>query len=322
LRYSLTAARKREAAGAHTSIVVVWVSLGGDLAIAATKFGCYLFTGATAMLTEAIHSLVDASDQVLLLIGQKRSSRAPDDSHPFGYGMEIYFWSFIVALMVFLAGGAVSVWEGAEKLFHPVAIDHPVVNIVVLAVSAVFEGIAFRVAYREYRRLVERPVVRGRKVGLWRFLVVSKDPNLYTNLIGNAAGLGGLAIAAAGTVAAGWLGIVWADGAASIGIGLLLVWVALFIANETRSLIAGEAAAPVIVDAMRQAMNNSQSESEVLKVASLHLGPQSILVALTVRFKEGLAGADVVRAADDLIARAKAADARVSDVYIRPATAG
>lgn len=291
---------------------MVLAALAGNLAIAVTKFAAWFFTRSTAMLTEAIHSLVDTGDQLLLLVGQKRSARPRDASHPFGYGMEIYFWSFIVALMIFTLGGAVSIWEGVDKLLHPAEISRPWINLVVLGISAVFEGTSFAVAYREYRRMV-----RGRDVRFFTFLRLSKDPNLFATLLEDGAALTGLALAALGVVGAGWLHQAWADGAASVAIGVLLMAVAGFMANETRSLIAGEAAAPAIVEAACRALVDPRI-TDILEVSSLHLGPRSILVAVTVRFREGMSGDEIRQAADEMVDRVRGADARICDVFLRP----
>jgi cation diffusion facilitator family transporter len=291
---------------------VVLTALAGNLAIALIKFAAFFFTRSTAMLTEAIHSVVDTGDQLLLLVGQKRGARPPDASHPFGYGMETYFWSFIVALMIFVVGGALSIWEGAEKLLHPADMGRPWVNLVVLAASAVFEGASFSVAYREFRKMVQ-----GRDVRIWRFVQLSKDPNLFATLLEDGAALVGLGLAALGVLGAGYLHLPWADGAASVGIGLLLVAVAGVMANETRSLIAGEAAAPLIVDAARMALEDPRVSS-IVEVASLHLGPRSILVAVTLRFRSGLSGDEVQQAADELVRRVRAADPRIGGVFLRP----
>src|SRR5262249_12961400 len=156
--------------------------------------------------------------------------------HPFGYGMEVYFWAFVVALMIFLVGGAVSIWQGWARLSHHEPIERPWISLAVLAVSALFEGSSFSVAYRAFRR-----TVHGRRVRLYRFLKASKDPSLFATLMEDGAAVTGLAVAALGVIAAAWLGLWWADGAASIVIGLLLTGIAIFLANETRSLIAGEA---------------------------------------------------------------------------------
>lgn len=297
---------------------MVLAALAGNLGIAVTKLLAFAATRSTAMLTEAVHSFVDTADQLLLLIGQRRASRPADDTHPFGYGMEIYFWGFIVALMIFLAGGAFSVWQGVEKILHPAEIDRPWINLLVLAISVVFEGTSFRVAYREYREIVRGKTLRGREVKLWRFLSISKDPGLYTTLLEDGAALTGLGLAAIGVIGAGWLGLAWMDGAASVAIGLLLIAVALFMANETRSLIAGESAAEPIVEGARLAVSGDPRVLAIFEVASLQLGPRNILLAVTLTFRHGLTGEDVQRAVDDLVARARASDPRICGVFIRP----
>jgi cation diffusion facilitator family transporter len=297
---------------------VVLAALAGNLGIAVTKLLAFAATRSTAMLTEAVHSFVDTADQVLLLIGQKRAARPADETHPFGYGMEIYFWGFIVALMIFLAGGAFSIWQGVEKMLHPVELDRPWINLIVLAVSAVFEGTSFRVAYREYREVVRGKRLRGREIKFWRFLSISKDPGLYTTLLEDGAALAGLTLAAVGVVGAGWLGLPWMDGAASAAIGFLLVGVALFMANETRSLIAGEAAAEPIVEGARAAVEGDPRVAAIFDLASLQLGPRNILVAVTLTFRLGLTGEEVQQAVDDLVARARASDPRICGVFIRP----
>src|SRR6188472_2200630 len=205
---------------------------------ALAKFIASWISGSTAMLTEAIHSIVDAGDQVLLLVGQKRGARPPDARHPLGHGMETYFWSFIVALMVFLLGGVLSLYEGVRHILKPEPVISPWISIAVLAIAAVFEGTSFRIAYREYRR-----VVRGRPTRQWDFIKASKDPALFSVLLEDSAALIGICFAAAGVIAATFFQVTWADGIASIAIGLLLASVAFLLANETRSLIAGEAVA-------------------------------------------------------------------------------
>ena len=307
-----------DTSAANATNRVVLAALAGNLGIALTKLLAFAVTRSTAMLTEAVHSFVDTCDQVLLLIGQRRAERPADNTHPFGYGMEIYFWGFIVALMIFLAGGAFSVWQGVEKILHPVEMDHPWINLIVLAVSGVFEGASFRVAYREYRDVVRGKKLRGREVKLWRFLSISKDPGLYTTLLEDGAALTGLALAAIGVVGAGWLHIAWMDGAASAAIGLLLIAVALFMANETRSLIAGESAAEPIVERARAAIDGDPRVLAIFDVASLHLGPRNILLAITLTFRHGLTSDDVQNAVDEMVARARASDPRICGVFIRP----
>ncbi len=295
---------------------VVLVALAGNLSIAAIKLVAWALTRSSAMLTEGVHSLVDSGDQVLLLVGQTRGSKPPDDSHPLGYGMETYFWSFIVALMVFLLGGAVSVGEGVLKLLHPESMTRPWINYLVLAASAVFEGASFMAAYREYRR-----VVRGRNVRLFRFLQLSKDPNIFATLLEDGAAMIGLAIAAVGVTLSGPLGLAWGDGVASILIGLLLLVVALFLANETRSLIAGEAAAGPVVECVEATIEADGRVTALDEVLSLHLGPHAILVAATLTFRSDMTGDEVQTAARELTHAVRDADPRITRVFLRPSEA-
>ena len=288
---------------------VVLVALAGNLAIALTKFVAWLFTGSTAMLTEGIHSIVDTADQLLLLAGQSRAAKGATENHPFGYGMETYFWTFIVALMIFLAGGLAAIWQGVERLVQPEPVTRPLVNLVVLAVSAAFEGLSFRTAYREFRN-----TVRGRDVRLFTFLRASKDPNVFATLLEDGAALIGLALAALGVTGAAVLGWSWADGAASILIGLLLVAVALFLANETRSLIAGEAAAPPIVERLDEALRGLRRLGEPAQVRTLHLGPRTILVAVCWRFPGDPPLHQLKAAFGEIQAAIRATDPRICDV--------
>jgi cation diffusion facilitator family transporter len=303
----------RDAEGGSRRVVLA--ALAGNLAIAAIKFVAFTFTRSSAMLTEGIHSLVDTADQGLLLVGQARAGRAADPSHPFGYGMETYFWSFIVALLIFVAGGATAVWEGVRKILDPAPVSHAPLTFAVLAVSAVCEGLSFRTAYREYR-----DIVRGRHVRLMSFLRLSKDPNVFATLLEDGAALAGLGVAAVGIALSSGLGWLWADGAASIGIGLLLLAVAAFLANETRSLIAGEAASPLLTDRVRETLARCTDLGRLVDFKTLHLGPHAILVALRWRFPEALCEPEIAAAFATLQARVRAADERVGEVLVEIAS--
>jgi hypothetical protein len=173
------------------STTVVYAALGGNLAIAVTKFGAALYTGSSAMFTEALHSLVDTVDQGLLLYGMHRARRPPDEAHPFGYGLELYFWSFVVALLIFSLGGAFAIYEGVEKIRHPESIRNAWVNFTVLGLAVLFEGYSFGVAWREMRR-------RHADVGMWSALRRSKDPSTFTLILEDGAALTGLGLAAIG----------------------------------------------------------------------------------------------------------------------------
>jgi cation diffusion facilitator family transporter len=296
---------------------VVYAALAGNLAVAAAKFGASALSGSSAMLTEAIHSLIDSADQVLLLIGQRRASKPPDRTHALGYGMETYFWSFVVALFVFLLGGLVACYQGVRHIFAPERIASPAINLGVLVVSALFEGSSFAVGLREYKR-----VIRGRNIPLWTFIKASKDPSLYGTLLEDSSALIGIAIAALGVIGSSLLHIGWADGAASLAIGVLLVGVSAVLANETRSLIAGEAVAPPVMEELKRALAADSRIVHIDEIATLHLGPQAILVALTLRFRSELSTAALDDAIRGITSALKAVEKRVAHVYVRPGNGG
>jgi cation diffusion facilitator family transporter len=298
---------------AQGSARVVLTALAGNAAIALAKFAAAAISGSTAMLTEAIHSLVDTGDQLLLLVGQARGRRPPDESHPLGYGMEAYFWSFIVALMVFVLGGLLSVYEGVRHILHPAPLISPWISLGVLAVSAAFEGMSFRVGYREYKK-----VVRGAPIRLWAFIRNSKDPGMVSVLLEDSAALIGIVLAAAGVIAAGFFHVAWADGAASVAIGLLLACVAFVLANETRSLIAGESVAPVVMERLKETLDRITCITRLDEIATLHLGPGAILVALTLTFRPKATSTSINAAILEITQCLQATDGRVAYVYVRP----
>ncbi len=194
---------------------VIYAALAGNLMIAVTKFGAALFTGSSAMLSEGVHSLVDTGNGLLLLLGLKRASRPADVTHPLGHGRELYFWSFIVALLVFALGAGVSLYEGIMHIIEPVPVENPLVNYIVLGLSFLFEGSSWMVALREFRRS------KG-KLGYIQAVRLSKDPSVYTVLFEDSAALAGLVIAFFGILGAQLLEVPELDGAASIGIAWCL----------------------------------------------------------------------------------------------------
>jgi divalent metal cation (Fe/Co/Zn/Cd) transporter len=228
--------------------------------------------------------------------------------------METYFWSFIVALMVFFLGGVLSVWEGVRHILHPAEVVSPWLSLGVLAVSAVFEGTSFRVGYREYKR-----IVRGAPIRLWAFIKISKDPGMVAVLLEDSAALIGLVLAAVGVVATSFLHVPWADGAASVAIGLLLACVAFVLANETRSLIAGESVAPIVMDRLKETLDAINCIIKLDDIATLHLGPGSILVALTLTFRPKATSTSIDAAIVEITQCLQATDGRVAFVYVRPA---
>ncbi len=293
---------------------VVYVALAGNACIAGAKFVAFLVSGSGAMLNETIHSAVDTVDQILLLVGQARARKRRDRSHPLGYGMEMYFWSFIVALIVFGLVGVVSIYEGVQRLTGSSEVTSPALSLTVLAIAVVFEGTSFAVGYREFRR-----IVGGRQTPFWRFIVASKDPNLFSTLLEDLAALIGIGFAAAGVIGSALLHIWWADGAASIAIGLLLMGVSAVLANETRSLIAGEGVAPPIMTELRRALSSAGYDEHVQELATLHLGPRVILVAITMHFASDARVSDLREAVRSMTRTLRDADERVTYVYVRPA---
>jgi cation diffusion facilitator family transporter len=297
---------------AGDSKLAIHAAAAGNLAIAASKFAAFVFTGSSAMLTEAVHSLVDTGNQGLLLLGLRRAARPPDEGHPFGHGMELYFWSFVVALMVFTLGGAFSIYEGVQKILRPEPMGRAWINFLVLGIAILFEGGSFFIAMREHRR---RHPERGRFLSSIR---ASKDPSLFAVLLEDAGALIGLAMALAGVSAAVLLDLPQADGWASVGIGILLTLIAAFMANETRSLLTGEAASKSIVDGVRRALCEDDRVVDVIEVLSLHLGPQEILVGVTIDFRDDLAGGEVEEAASELSARIRATQPAITRLFLRP----
>ena len=299
------------ATGTHSSsTTVVYAALAGNLAIAATKFAAFALTGSSAMLTEAIHSGVDTGNQGLLLLGLARARKPPSQTHPFGYGMEVYFWAFVVALLIFALGGAFSIYEGVLKILRPEPIDRAWINFLVIGLAVLFEGGSFLVAWKEFRVLT-------RGTPFMRAIRRSKDPSVFAVLLEDGAALAGLVIAALGVAGSAVFGVPWADGAASVAIGVLLVAVAIFLANETRSLLTGESASPRIVEAVREMLAADPRVDTVAEVLSMHLGPQEILLGVTLDFHDDLTAGEIEDAADDFAMRIRAIDARITRVFVR-----
>lgn len=294
------------------SRIAIYAAAAGNLAIAVSKFVAFAFTGSSAMLTEGVHSVVDTGNQGLLLLGLRRAARPPDAGHPFGHGMELYFWSFVVALMIFALGGAFSIYEGALKLMRPEPIERAWISFLVLGLAILFEGASFTVAFREHRRR------HGPGGGFLASVRGSKDPSLFAVLLEDAGALMGLLIALVGVTAAVVFDIPQADGLASIGIGVLLTLIAAFMANETRSLLTGEAAAPAVVADIRRILESDERVVEVVEVLSLHLGPREVLIGVTIDFRDDLPGGMIERAAEALSRDIQAAQPSVTRLFLRP----
>jgi cation diffusion facilitator family transporter len=307
---------------ADGSKISIYAALAGNIAVAAVKFGAYALSGSSAMLTEAIHSLVDTANQLLLLFGLRRGSTPPDDDHPFGHGMEVYFWTFVVSLLIFTLGGAVAVYQGVLRVLHPTPIEHAGVTMAVIALSAMFEGASFITGVRQER--LRRPALsRRRYPKLWVMQTIhfSKDPGVFEVLAEDGAAILGLVFAALGVAGSAWFGWAQADGLASIAIGVLLAAVAYALGSETYSLLTGEAALAPVVDGVRAILQADDRVDQVCEVLSMHLGPQEILIAATLDFEDTLSGPQLEEAADQLTDRLKAADPRITRLFLRPGRA-
>ena len=290
---------------------VILAALAGNLAIAATKLAAALWTGSSAMLSEAIHSAVDTGNQGLLLLGLRRSARPPDATHPFGYGMEIYFWSFAVALMIFSLGGALSLYQGIHKILDPEPIRDAWVNFAVLGASVLFEGLSLRTGWREMRERFPTETLPA-------VLRASKDPGLFAVLLEDAAALAGLAVALVGLTLARILDAPAWDGVASLGVGAVLVAAAVFLARETLSLMSGESASRAVLDRVRAVLAADPRVVRAEEVLSLHLGPGSILICAALDLDDRLDSKGVEVAVDELSLAIVTAEPRITRVFVRP----
>ncbi|MEN8143777.1 MAG: cation diffusion facilitator family transporter [Gemmatimonadota bacterium] len=255
----------------------IFAAIIGNGLIAVTKFIAAGMTGSSAMLTEGVHSLVDTGNGGLLLLGLRRGRRPPDEAHPFGYGKEVYFWTLLVAMLIFAGGGAVSIYEGIEHIRHPTPAGDPTVAFIVLGLAFVFEGLAWLVAWREFQHS------KG-DVTAWRAIRRGKDPTAFAVLLEDTAALAGIVVAAAGIWAARILEMPALDGVASVVIGLILATVAVVLARETRGLLVGEAAEETLVRGVRSIVEEDDSVAEVVRMLTMHVGPEDVVVNLDLRF--------------------------------------
>jgi cation diffusion facilitator family transporter len=263
-------------------------SIAANVAIAITKFIVAAVARSTAMLAEGVHSLANCFDGALLLLGQSRARKPPDDDHPFGYGREEYFWSLIVAIVFFALGAGVAIYEGVRHELYPQPAGDPKWSYIVLAASALFDGASFVVGLKQFRR-----EARGR--GYWATVRHSKNPSLFSVVLEDTADLTGLALAFLGIFLGHALGLPWLDGAASIAIGLVIAAVAIVRLVETHGLIIGERASPELMAAVRARAEQEPGVRRVAGISSLHVGPSEIVVVLELEFIPEATAADVHR---------------------------
>jgi len=294
---------------AGSSKKVIYAALAGNSLIALTKFIAAFLTGSSAMLSECIHSSVDTCNQLLLLYGLKQAKKPPDDEFPFGHGKEVYFWSFIVAILIFAVGAGVSVYEGVIHLLHPAQIRNPMVNYIVLGIAMVFEGGAWYFALTEFTK------VKGR----WGYLEAiqrGKDPTLFVVLFEDSAAMAGLVIAFAGVALTQVTGLVWFDPIASVLIGVILGGTAIWLAYETKGLLIGESANPSVRLGIRQLVDSAPEVLHVNEVLTMHMGPDTILLNLSVKFADDTAATQIESAVEKIELKIKNAYPEVKRIFI------
>lgn len=288
---------------------VILAALAGNSLIAVTKFIAAAITGSSAMMSEGVHSLVDTGNQILLLYGMKQAQKPADAQFPFGHGKEIYFWSFVVAILVFALGAGISIYEGLHHIAHPVEISSPVVNYIVLGLAILFEGFSLYVALTEFIK------IKGRKSTI-RAVKEGKDSTLFVVLFEDSAAMAGLIVALGGITLAQLTGALWWDGVASVIIGLILGGTAFWLAWETKSLLIGESAETETVNSIKELASSQPGVCHVNEVLTLHMGPEFILVTISIDFEDSLPAGQVEHTISQLDQLIKAKHEWVRRVFI------
>jgi cation diffusion facilitator family transporter len=288
---------------------IVYVALTANLLIVVAKLVAAAFTGSSAMFAEALHSLVDSGNGALLLFGQHRSKREPDESHPFGYGKELYFWALIVSILVFAVGGGISAYEGVLHIRHPRPLQHLGWNYALLAVAFCFEGASLWVALRELRR------VRGVR-SFWAAIRISKDPAVFAVVFEDSAALLGVLIAFGGL----YVGHRWRmpvmDGLASLLIGLLLGTVAVLLARETKALLVGEGASPEVLRSIRQMAQSEKAVERAGYPFTMYFGPTSALLAMKLQFYPQLNAVEIEASIDRIEANIRSRYPEICHIFL------
>lgn len=278
-------------AASSESTVAVYGAIAANLVIAVCKFFAAFVTGSSAMISEGIHSIVDTGNQLLILLGIHRSQRPADDTHPFGYGKELYFWSLIVAMLLFGLGGGMSFYEGIRHIRHPRPLEDPTWNYVVIGIAVLVEGAAWWIALRQLLK------TRGDR-SVWQALRSSKDPAVYTVLAEDTAAILGLLTAFLGIYLGHRLDSPYFDGGASLVIGVILAATAVFLARESKGLLVGESADLAMLESIRRLAASEPGVKWVGRPLTMYFGPQQILLNLEVQFRDHLSAAETAAAVD------------------------
>lgn len=299
---------------AAASKKVIYAALIGNTLIAITKFAAAAYTGSSAMLSEGVHSVVDTGNQVLLLHGLNRAKRPPSEAFPFGHGKEVYFWSFVVAILIFAVGAGVSAYEGVKHILHPESIRNPTVNYIVLGLAMLFEGGAWTVALREFRK------TKG-DLGYLEAVRRGKDPTMFVVLFEDSAAMLGLLVAFVGILVSQVTGNPVFDGLASVIIGVILGGTAIWLAVETKGLLIGEAASRDVTAGIRDIAAASPCVEKVNEVLTMHMGPEFVLANISLEFRDGLETGEVERAITGLGRKIKAKHGIVKRIFIEAESA-
>jgi len=296
-----------------SSKIAIYGAIAANSAIAVSKFVAAFFTGSSAMLSEGIHSLVDTGNGVLLLVGIRLSKKPPDQAHPFGYGNEIFFWSFIVAILIFALGGGIAIYEGVQHLLHPRQLANVQWNYLVLIMAMIFEGAALRVALREFK-------TTRRNRPFFQALRESKESTTIAVVVEDSAALIGLLIALLSVLLGQLTGWVYFDGIGSVLIGLLLVGVSFFFAVECKALLVGEGLGAANVEKIQMILEKEPRIARHHRPLSLYFGPNEVLVNLDVHFVDGLSSDEIEETVDRVEKRIKEAVPKVNRIYIEAET--
>jgi cation diffusion facilitator family transporter len=297
--------------GHTTSTRTLIVALAANLGIAASKFVAAAITGSSAMLTEGVHSVVDSTNQLLLMWGRRQAKRAPDKLHPFGYGRELYFWSFVVAVLVFSVGAGVSVYEGILHIANPEPAVDPIIAYAVLLVAFLLEGWSTVEAFRDFRK------AKG-DLGWFQAVRRSKDPPAFIVLLENGAAMAGIIAAAIGLLLAQLTHNPFYDGAASVVIGVILGLTAAWLAHESKGLLIGEAADPVLVDNLRQLACEQDGVVGVGDILTIHSAPDAITAMLNVDFDDNISAGQVESVVRRIEDQARERWPHVRRLFVRP----
>ena len=289
--------------------LVIYAALAGNALIAIMKFIAASITGSSVMFSEGIHSVVDTGNQMLLLYGLKQAKKPADARFPFGHGKEIYFWSFIVAIMIFAVGAGISIYEGIHRLLNPAPLENFLVIYIVLSLAMVFEGAAWFFAFREFKRAK----------GKWGYIEAvqrGKDPSLFVVLFEDSAAMLGLMVALLATILTQLTGNLYLDGIASIVIGLILAGTALWLAIETKGLLIGESANIHVVNGIKKITKAYDKIEHVNEVLTMHMGPEFILVNISVEFKDAATATEIEDTVSQLDAAIKNEYENVKRIFI------